>query len=371
MYCVAQTLLPPQTAHSIRCIHVRPKSTGPTITDVAHKAYVSKATVSHVLNNTRFVEDGTRQRVLTAIAELGYRPNALARSLTTRRTGTIGMIVSDASNYFFAELLRGAEDVLRPANYALIVCNTDEILQHEEHYLDLLLGQRVEGIIAAATSQQWTVLDEAALRHVPVVFVDRRFDGLQGPFVGADNVTGARQGTLHLIEAGHREIGIVAGFQRLSSIRERLDGFMQALAMHDIPLPPGWVVPCPLSIEDGRQAAHEILTLPKRPSALFVSNNLLMLGALLAVKDLGLQCPEDIAMMGFDDHPWAAVSAPPLSVVRQPAHEIGRIAADLLCALIDGRQVEKSCIELGCELVLRQSCCRSHAESRESVPSVA
>jgi len=352
-------------------MHVRPKSNGPTITDVAGKAFVSKATVSHVLNNTRFVEDETRQRVLTAIAELGYRPNALARSLTTRRTGTIGMIVSDATNNFFGELLRGAEDVLRPANYALIVCNTDEILEHEEHYIGLLLGQRVEGIIAAATSQQWAVLDEAALRHVPIVFVDRSFDGLQGPFVGADNVTGARLGTLHLIEAGHREIGIVAGFQRLSSIRERLEGFKQALAMHDIALPSEWVVPCPLSVEDGRQATNQILTLPKRPSALFVSNNFLMLGALQAVNDLRLRCPEDISLLGFDDHPWASVCAPSLSVIRQPARDIGRIAADLLCALINGRQVEKSRIELGCELVLRQSCCRSHAESRESVPSVA
>ena len=350
---------------------MRPKSNGPTITDVASKAFVSKATVSHVLNNTRFVEDETRQRVLTAIAELGYRPNALARSLTTRRTGTIGMIVSDATNNFFGELLRGAEDVLRPANYALIVCNTDEILEHEEHYIDLLLGQRVEGIIAAATSQQWAVLDEAALRHVPIVFVDRRFDGLQGPFVGADNVAGARLGTSHLIEAGHREIGIIAGFQRLSSMRERLDGFKQALALHDIPLPPEWVVSCPLSIEDGRQATLQILSLPERPSALFVNNNFLMLGALEAVKDLGLRCPEDISLLGFDDHPWASVCAPPLSVVRQPAREIGRTAAEMLCALIDGRQIEKSRIELGCELVLRQSCCGAHAESRESVPSVA
>jgi len=340
---------------------VRPKSTGPTITDVAGKAYVSKATVSHVLNNTRFVEDETRQRVLTAIAELGYRPNALARSLTTRRTGTIGIIVSDASNYFFGELLRGAEDVLRPANYAAIICNTDEILQHEEHYIDLLLGQRVEGIIAAATSQQWAVLDEAALRHVPIVFVDRRFDGLQGPFVGADNVTGARLGTSHLIEAGHRTIGIIAGFQRLSTMRDRLDGFRQALALHDVPLPPEWVVPCPLSVEDGRQATLQILSLPERPSALFVNNNILMLGALGAVNDLGLRCPEDISLLGFDDHPWASVCAPPFSVVRQPAREIGHAAAEMLCSLIGNQPVEPSVVQLPCELVLRRSCCPSHA----------
>ena len=306
-----------------------------------------------------FVEDETRQRVLTAIAELGYRPNALARSLTTRRTGTIGMIVSDATNNFFGELLRGAEDVLRPANYAFIVCNTDEILEHEEHYIDLLLGQRVEGIIAAATSQQWAVLDEAALVTYPRICRP----ALRWPartLVGADNVAGARLGTSHLIDAGHRAIGIIAGFQRLSSIRERLDGFKQALAMHEIALPPDWVVPCPLSVEDGRLAAHEILTLLRRRSVLFVSNNFLMLGALQAVKELGLRCPEDISLLGFDDHPWASVCAPPLSVVRQPAREIGRTAAEMMCGLIGNQPVEQAFVQLPCELILRRSCCLAH-----------
>jgi LacI family transcriptional regulator len=350
---------------------MRPKSARPTITDVAGRAFVSKATVSHVLNGTRFVEEPTRQRVLQAIAELGYRPSVVARGLTTRRTGTIGMIISDAANQFFGEMLRGVEDVLRSASYALIVCNTDEVLEREEHYLDLLMGQRVEGIIAAATSRKWAVLAQAQATHTPIVFVDRRFEGLEGPYVGADNIEGARQGTRHLIESGCSEIGIVAGFQRLSSMRERLVGFQQALAEANLPLPDEWVATCELGIETGREAVRHVLTLPHHPRALFINNNFLMLGALLAVKDLGLGCPEDIALMGFDDHPWAAVCAPPLSVVRQPAHEIGRVAADLLCALIDGKQVEKSRIELGCELVLRQSCCRSHAESRESAPPVA
>jgi LacI family transcriptional regulator len=343
----------------------------PTINDVARRAFVSKTTVSHVINGTRFVEEETKQRVLQTIAELGYRPSKVARGLTTRRTGTIGMIISDAANQFFGEMLRGVEDVLRSANYALIVCNTDEVLEREEHYLDLLLGQRVEGIIAAATSQKWAVLAQAETTHTPVVFVDRRFEGLEGPYVGADNIGGAHKGTRHLIESGYCEIGIIAGFQRLSTMRERLAGFRQALAEASIPLPDEWVATCELGIEAGRKAARHILMLSHRPRALFINNNFLMLGALLAVKDLGLHCPEDIALMGFDDHPWAAVSAPPLSVVRQPAHEIGRIAADLLCALINGEQVEKSRIELGCDLVLRQSCCRSHAESRETVPLVA
>ncbi len=166
----------------------------PTISDVAKRAYVSKSTVSHVINGTRTVEAETKRRVLEAIADLGYRPNKVARSLTTKRTGTIGMIVSDASNQFFGEMLRGVEDVLRPANYALIVCNTDEALEREEHYLNLLLGQRVEGIIAAATSQNWAALTLAEVSHTPIVFVDRRFEGLEGPYVGADNVGGTYAG---------------------------------------------------------------------------------------------------------------------------------------------------------------------------------
>ena len=328
----------------------------PTISDVAKRAYVSKSTVSHVINGTRVVDAETKRRVLAAIADLGYRPNSVARSLTTRRTGTIGMIVSDASNQFFGDMLRGVEDVLRPANYALIVCNTDEALEREEHYLNLLLGQRVEGIIAAATSQKWAALTLAEASHTPIVFVDRRFEGLEGPYVGANNVQGAYQGTHHLIDCGYREIGILAGFQRLSSMSERLHGFRLALAEREIALPTDWVVTSPLSIEEGRAACRQILSLARPPKALFVNNNLLMLGALLEIKDMGLRCPEDVALVGFDDHPWTAVCAPPLTVVSQPARAIGHTAAEMLCTLIDGGEVESPCVELTCELVVRQSC---------------
>jgi len=179
--------------------------------------------------------------------------------------------------------------------------------------------------------------------------------------VGADNVLGARMAALHLIETGHRKIGIIAGFQRLSSMQERLHGFKQALAQNELSLPAEWMVTCPLSIDDGRAAAHQILAQPDRPSAVFVSNNLLMLGALEAVKELGLRCPEEISLLGFDDHPWASVCAPPLSVVRQPAREIGRSAAEVLCALIGGVPVEQQVAQLPCDLILRKSCCLSHS----------
>ncbi len=327
-----------------------------TIKDVALKAGVSKATVSHVINNTRFVEEETKLRVLRVIEELSYHPSLIARSLTTNRTTTIGVIVSDVSNAFFGEVLRGIEDVIRPANYSLIACNTDEILERENHYIDLLLRQRVDGIIAAATSQRWELLNKAYTSQIPIVYVDRRFEGLEGPFVGANNQAGACLGSHHLIECGHRKIGILAGFQRLSTMRERLAGFRQALSEASIPLSPDCVAESQLSIEAGREAAIQILSQSARPTALFINNNLLSLGALLAINEIGLRCPEDVSLVGFDDHPWATVSCPPLTVVRQPSRRIGQVAAEMVLDLIKGEEPSAREVILECELVVRQSC---------------
>jgi LacI family transcriptional regulator len=332
-----------------------------TINDVAKQAGVSKTTVSHVINSTRFVEEDTKQRVLQVIAEIGYYPSLVARSLTTNRTGIIGLIVSDATNTFFGDVLRGVEDVLQPKNYSIVVCNTDEILERENHYIDLLLRQRVDGIIAAATSQKWEALSQADVQHTPVIFLDRSYEGLEGPYIGVNNRKGAYTGTDHLIACGHKKIGILAGFQRLSTMRERLAGFRQALQDHNIALPEEWVVESPLGIEPGCEAALKILSLSNRPSALFVNNNLLVLGVLLAIQQLGLHCPEDISLVGFDDHPWSAVSNPPLTVVKQPSRRLGQVAAETMLSLInDNRPLEKSII-LDCELIIRKSCCIIHS----------
>ncbi len=329
----------------------------PSIKDVAFKAGVSKSTVSHVINGTRFVEDGTKQQVLQVIEELGYRPSVIARSLTTNRTQLIGVIVSDSSNNFFGELIRGIENIFGKANYGLVVCNTDETLEREEYYLNLLLGQQVDGIIAAAASQQWDALRLAEMKHKPVVFVDREFEGIaERPYVGSNNYGGAYLGTKHLIDGGYREIGILAGFQRLSSMRDRLAGFRQALAEHKIPLPDAWIEVSPLSIEAGQEATLRLMSQADRPRALFINNNLLSLGTLLALASLGLRCPEDVALVGFDDHPWAAVSNPPLTVIRQPTLTIGETAAHLLLDMLNGDETPRSKHLFNCELVIRASC---------------
>ena len=338
----------------------------PTMNDVAEKAGVSKATVSHVLNNTRFVEESTKQRVLKAIKELGYRPSVAARSLTTNRTQTIGVIVSDVSNHFFAEVLRGIEDTLRPQNYSIIVCNTNEILEREADYLDLLLRHRVDGIIAAATSQPWIELNIAEVQHTPIVFVDRVFDNLEGYYVGVDNRSGAYQGTQHLIHCGYRKIGILAGLERLSTMRERQEGYLQALKDAGLPIAQKWIVPSPLSIEGGRQAMRELLGLSDVPEAVFINNKLLALGALLELQESGINCPEDIGIVSFDDHPWATVSCPPLTVVRQPTRRIGQSAAEIIIALINNSPVAEKRIIFECEIIVRQSC-RSNKGSQEAV----
>lgn len=327
-----------------------------SITDVAQRAGVSKSTVSHVINKTRFVEEDTRSRVLEVIAELGYQPSLAARSLTTNRTEIIGVIVSDVANNFFGDVLRGIEDIFRPVNYSIVVCNTDEIFEREDAYIDLLLRQRVDGVIAAATSKKWDALTKAEHQHTPVVFLDRAFEGLEGPYVGVNNRGGAYLGTRHLIDCGHTRIGILAGFQRLSTMQERLTGFRQALVDSDIPHHPEWEVESLLTPAAGRDAALKILSHPDHPTALFLSNNYLSLGALLALNDLGLTCPDDISLIGFDDHPWAAVTCPPLTVIRQPARKMGEEAARILLNLINGEPIENPQLRLNCELVLRQSC---------------
>jgi len=158
-----------------------------TLSDVADLAKVSKATVSHVINNTRFVEEGTRNRVLAAVKELGYQPSLVARSLATNRTETIGIIVSDVTNNFFGDVLSGIEDYCRPYNYRLLVCNTAETLEREDQFIEMLLRQRVYGIIDAAASQKWDIIKRADIEHTPLVFADRAYDGLSGPYVGVKN----------------------------------------------------------------------------------------------------------------------------------------------------------------------------------------
>ncbi len=328
-----------------------------TISDVAKLAGVSKSTVSHVINDTRFVETETKDRVLQAISQLNYSPSKIAQSLTTKKTHTVGVIVSDITNHYFGELIRSIENILDVENYSLIVCNTDEQLERERAYLELLTSQQVDAIIAAATSQNWDELMITNLKNIPIVFLDRMFDEFgDDAYVGANNYAGVYMGTEHLIRNGYEHIGILAGFQRLSSMRERLQGYKDALTSYGMPIRDEWIVYSELSVDAGCEAASQILSLANRPAALVINNNFLSLGALRCFRRLGLSVPQDIAIVGFDDHPWAAVSSPPLTVIRQPVGLLGKTAAEMALAMIKGKPLEPKRVVLDCELVIRESC---------------
>ena len=326
-----------------------------TMRDVAARAGVSNATVSHVINETRFVETATKERVREAIRHLGYRPNVAARSLTTQRTRIIGLIVSDVTNTFFAELMRGIEDVLIANGYSLMLCNTNEVLEREEYYIDILLRQGVDGIIAAAASQNWDALNEAAKLNIPIVMLDRTFEDAVSPYVGVDNRHSAFLGTSYLVERGYANIGILAGFQRLSTMRDRLAGYEDALTAANLPLRAEWRIDSPLSIEDGTRAMKALMNLPERPRAVFICNNLLSLGALMGMQELGLSCPDDVAIVGFDDHPWAQVSNPPLTVLRQPTYAIGETAAHKVLNALNDDESEIPSAVFNCQLIVRDS----------------
>jgi LacI family transcriptional regulator len=323
--------------------------------DVALRAGVSKATVSHVINATRFVEEPTRQRVLDAIAELGYRPSSAARSLTTNQTYTVGVLISDASNNFYAEVLLGIEAVLQPAGYGLIVCNTAETRELELGALDLLLSQRVDGLMVAGATGHWNPLQRAEAEQLPLVFVDREFEGLQGPFVGIDNELAAYLGARHLIEAGHTRLGLVLGYTPASAMRGRIAGFRRAAGECSLAVPEEWVMQCQSQVDAARAAVQRLFARPDHPTALLVTNNVMMLGVLRGLKALGLHCPQDVSLVGFDDHPWWEMTAPPLTAVRQPSRRLGREAGELLLAIMRGEAAAERRIILPCELIRRES----------------
>ncbi len=340
------------------------------IRDVARRAGVSTATVSHVLNGTRTVRDETRRRVLAVVRELGYLPNGIARSLTTRRTMTVGVLISNISNIFFAEVIRGIESVLTPAGYSYILCNTDGDAAREQHYLDLLLAKRVDGLIAAPAAAPWPQLRYFRELGLPVVYIDRTFPSLGGPAITLDNEGGAYAGVRHLIEDGHRRLAILAGLLEMPSMAARLAGYRRALRESGIADHPACVVPSAHSIEAAVQAALSLLEQPRRPAAIFCANNLLAIGALQALRRLRLRCPDDVALLAFDDHPWAVVAAPPLSVVRQPSGEMGQLAARTLLERLGATpatMAEDGTIVLPTTLVIRQSCA-PHATAEHIAP---
>jgi len=331
----------------------------PTITDVAREARVSASTVSHVINETRYVSDEVKQRVHAAMEALNYQPNVIARSLRTRETLTVGVVVSDVTNPFFTSIVRAIEDEVLKQGYSIILCDTDEKPEREQAYLRLLMGRRVDGLIVAPSSGNADLLRSAIESGLPVVLLDRSIPGLTADVVLSDNESGAFDAVSYLIGMGHRRIGIIAGRLEVSTGADRMAGYVRAIRTHGIPADESLIEVAKFKRDIAYDKTMKMLNRAEPPTALFVSNNVMTAGTMAALKAAGKKVPDDISVIGFDDSEWAALMDPPLTVVAQPIVELGTRAAQTLMRRISrGRVKTPRAVVLKPELILRDSCAR-------------
>lgn len=330
----------------------------PSLTDVAKIAGVSIATVSRTISHPEQVAAETRRVVQSAMEKIGYKPNRVARRLRQRggKRHLLGLIIPDIQNPFFAEIARGVEDVAYANQFAVMLCNSDENLKKEAFYLDVMQAESVDGIILPPISDRDPEVIRVAESGMPVVTVDRSVEHPLISRVEVDNRQGAGEAVSHLIALGHRRIGLIAGRLSVSTARDRKLGYEDALTLHGIKINPRYI-----RLGDNKQAsgsalAHELLQLRDPPTALFVTNNLMAVGAMEAIHRLGRRIPQEVAIIGFDDLPWAEALDPPLSVVRQPAYDVGREAADLLIKRLSKPDAPAAWLRLRPRLVLRASC---------------
>jgi LacI family transcriptional regulator, galactose operon repressor len=298
--------------------------------DVALRAGVSTATVSRVLTGNAGVGDDVRRRVQEAVAATGYRPNRLARGLRRQTAMVWGLLISDIQNTFFTGLVRAVEDVAHANGYSLVLCNSDEDLDKEAHYIDVLVAERVSGLLITPEHEAKTTVDAALRAGVPVVSVDRRIRTSVVDTVLVDNHRGARQAVEHLTGQGARRIAVLLGDERVTAHRERLEGYRAGLVSAGLPYDDRLVLRAGAHSVGAVQALRATFTGDDRPDALFVTNNQLTIHALPALYELGLRLPDDLLVVCFDDLPLAAVAGPGLTVVEQPTYDLGRRAAELL-----------------------------------------
>jgi LacI family transcriptional regulator len=325
-----------------------------SVKDVARRAGVSVATVSRVLNDSASVTPATRERVLEAVAELGYRRNAVARSLRTDATATIGLVIGDILNPFFTELARAVEDEARARGYSVVIGNADERPDRQDHYVRTLLEQRVDGLLLCPTAEITPLVRDTVRDGLPLVFLDRTLPGLDVPTVRADGAEAIAALVRHLRDLGHRRIAFISGPALLSTGRERTDAFVAAMEGCGLPVRGGHLEAGDFQAASGRAGTARLLDLPEPPEVIVAGDNLMALGALDEIRARGLRIPRDVALACYDDLPWFTHLDPPVTAIAQPVQELGRRAVRVLAERIEDRPVES--VVLSSRLVVRRSC---------------
>jgi LacI family transcriptional regulator/LacI family repressor for deo operon, udp, cdd, tsx, nupC, and nupG len=328
-----------------------------SLQEVARRAKVSIATVSRVLNKSEKVVPETRAIVEQALRDLEYRPSRVARRLRMKdgRAHLVGLIIPDIQNPFYAEIARGVEDAAYAAEYALLLCNSDESSEKEQFYLDVMRSESVDGVVLPPFDETDAAVAAIMKTGMPVVCVDRSLSKEKTDLVEVDNYRGAFEAVTHLIERGHKSIGLIEGRIQVSTNRERRRGYLDALAEAGIPIRKDLMREGDFRQESGRVLAGQLLDMKKPPTALFALNNLMTIGALNAIHQRSLKVPTDVAIVGFDDLPFAEALDPPLTVVRQPAYEVGKQAMELLLKRIMEPTRSTVTMRLLPQLIVRRS----------------
>ena len=307
-----------------------------TIKDIANRAGVSVATVSYVINKSRFVSPELTARVEEAIDQLGYSPNAVARSLRQNRTKMIGLIVPDNSNPFFAEIAKGVEDAGFEAGYSVILCNSNASIDREMVYLDLLRSNRVEGIIFIATTTHVEQVRSFVRAKIPAVIFYRDVPDIDVDTIRIDNFKAGYTATRHLIDLGHREIACIRPASDETPSAQRVEGFKRAMEESGLAWQPELMPHGDNRVSSGKSAVQDLVSSRRNFSAIFSTNDAMAIGAMRALREIGYYIPQDVSVVGVDDIILASYSEPPLTTIAQPKYEAGCQAVEFLVERIEG-----------------------------------
>ncbi|GLU31419.1 LacI family transcriptional regulator [Trinickia caryophylli] len=325
--------------------------------DVARLAEVSLATVSAVLSGSAYVSPDLTNRVHKAVAALGYAPNSVARSLKKGATKLIGLVVPDITNPFFTELVHSVQKRARALGYAVLLCDSERDLEQERRYLQMLRAHLAVGAIICAAGPDESYNDLSNdVGIMPIVAVDHIIRPDVYDSVVLDNVAASRVVMEHMLALGHTRVAILSGPQYLVPGRDRLAGFVEALRGAGLEPVPELVREGAFGEQDAYASAQALVSMAQRPSAIFATNNQMLIGAMRAIAEAGLSCPADISVAAIDDFPWAAAFSPALTTVRQPVDEMAGAALNMLVERIEGLQTTPRHVVFDPELVIRQSC---------------
>ncbi|MCU6795091.1 LacI family transcriptional regulator [Paenibacillus sp. WQ 127069] len=329
-----------------------------TIYDIAKEAGVSIATVSKVINRGGRISEKTRNKVIKIMDELNYQPSVVASALTGKQTYTLGLLLPDLANPFFAEIARSIEDRAQEMGFNVVICSTDNSLDKEERYISLLKQKSVDGIIIATGVRNDALLKELVRQKLPVALIARDMPAVAVDIVLVDDFQGGYLATSYLIQNGHKQIAVIAEDTEVMSSKERIRGYRHALEEAGIPFNPELVRISDFSVKSGKIAAGELLQGLKACTAVFACNDLLAIGTIQAAREMKLSIPDDLSVVGFDNTILATIVDPPLTTIAQPIQDMGAQVVNMILRHINGGHTMNQRMVLPPELVIRSSVSR-------------